>query len=403
MIELTGKYTDCKIFTDYCEDQALSQVYGFLNNEAFENKRTRFMPDIHAGSGAVIGTTVELGSKVIPNIVGVDIGCGMLSYKLDTKIMHLDLVDDFIHNNIPSGFNINKQTQELGKLEQKIIDVSKEIGIQPMRALRSVGSLGGGNHFIEIGQDEEGSLWLTIHSGSRNFGLQIAKYHQKIAENYSLASISEDELKAQIEDIKKKYSGKRIATEIEKLKKRSKVRKHKRTGLEYLEGPLAEDYIRHMKVAQEYASLNRKIMADKIVAFLQCNVIEKIESVHNYIDFSDNIVRKGAISAHEDKKVIIPWNMRDGLIIGKGKGNPDWNFSAPHGAGRVMSRSKAKDSIKLKDFKDSMQEVYTSCVSKDTIDESPMAYKDHTEIELYLEETVEIIYRVKPIYNFKAN
>lgn len=389
-MELKGEFTDCKIFTDYVEQSAISQVYGFLNHPAFKDCKTRFMPDIHAGSGAVIGTTVELSDKVIPNVIGVDIGCGMLSYKLDTKNIDFKELDAFIKNNIPSGFNMNNKKQNIGAtLESDIKEVCEIIGIDNSRALMSVGSLGGGNHFIEIGKDEENNLWLTIHSGSRNFGLQVAKYHQKIAEKnkknppVDLSTIppkERQEFKRQLKD-----------SEI-------KIPK----GMEYLTGDYAINYTNHMQVAQKYATRSRTIMASNIVKFLKCNVVQSIESVHNYIDFKDNIIRKGAISANKDELVIIPWNMRDGLIIGKGKGNPDWNNSAPHGAGRTMSRSQAKKEVDIEEFKDSMKDIYSSCVSESTLDESPMAYKDHNEVEKYLSESVEILHRVRPVYNFKA-
>jgi RNA-splicing ligase RtcB len=390
MTELTGKYTSCKIFTDYTEQSAISQVYEFLNHPAFENKKTRFMPDIHAGSGAVIGTTVELGDKVIPNTIGVDIGCGMYSVKLSTKEINYKALDRNIKQNVPSGFNMNNKQQAIPKLlERDIVSTCKEIGIETHRALFSLGSLGGGNHFIEIGRDEQNFLWLTIHSGSRNFGLQIAKYHQKIAEqNYSnpkpdLTNVSPKEREAYIRKFKET---------------RVKIPK----GMEYLTGADKEAYELHMRIAQRYASESRKIMVRNILKTLDCAVLEEIESIHNYIDFEHGIIRKGAISAQKDELVIIPWNMRDGLIIGRGLGNPDWNFSAPHGAGRTMSRSQAKKEVNLDEFKASMEGIYSSCVSESTLDESPMAYKDHTEVEKYLEESVEILHRVKPEYNFKA-
>ena len=368
MIELTGDQTNCKIFIDQVDEPSISQVYDFLNHPAFKGCKTRFMPDIHAGAGAVIGTTVELSDKVIPNVIGVDIGCGMLSCKLGRKDIDFSSLDHFIRHNIPSGFSINSCSQlKDQELRTNTIDVCKRIGITTDRAIKSVGSLGGGNHFIEIGRDEERNLWLTIHSGSRNFGLQIAKHHQETAKKIMEGDI--------------------------KFKK----------GMEYLSGKSAREYFYDMSVAQSYAMKNREIMSQKILEFLGCEPLEIVISVHNYIDFSDRIIRKGAISAHKDQLVVIPWNMRDGLIIGRGKGNPDWNFSAPHGAGRSMSRSKAKAQLNLGDFKSSMKGIFTSCVNKTTIDESPMAYKDHSLIEKYLSETVDIIHRVKPEYNFKAN
>ncbi len=389
-MELKGKYTDCKIFTDHVEQTAISQVYGFLNHPAFKDCKTRFMPDIHAGSGAVIGTTVELSDKIIPNVIGVDIGCGMLSYKLNIKEIDFDKLDAFIKANIPSGFSTNNKKQKIGEiLEDNIKDVCTVIGIDNTRALNSVGSLGGGNHFIEIGKDEDSNLWLTLHSGSRNFGLQVAKYHQKIAEQNR---------KNPPVDLSNVPPKERQAFKRDQKENQEKIPK----GMEYLTGIYARNYTEHMKIAQKYATRSREIMAHKILDFLGCKVRQEIESIHNYIDFTDNIVRKGAISAKKDELVVIPWNMRDGLIIGKGKGNPDWNNSAPHGAGRTMSRSQAKKEVNIEEFKDSMKDIYSSCVSESTLDESPMAYKDHTEVEKYLSESVEILHRVRPVYNFKA-
>lgn len=388
-MELKGARTSCKIFNDNVEQTAISQVYEFLNHPAFSGKKTRFMPDIHAGAGAVIGTTVELGSKVIPNVIGVDIGCGMLSVDIGPKEIDLILLDEYITNNIPCGFKANESVQDYEtSLKESVVNICAMIGIESNKSLMSVGSLGGGNHFIELGKDERGHVWVTIHSGSRNFGLQVAKYYQKIAS-------SKKEAKADLSKIPPE--------ERERYKKITKGKGYKvPKGMEYLEGEDLEEYLGCMKVAQEYASTSREIMIDKIVGFLGSQYLEIIESVHNYIDIENGIIRKGAISADLGEKVIIPWNMRDGLIIGLGKGNPDWNFSAPHGAGRNMSRSKAKEMIGIEEFEESMKGIYSSSVCKSTIDESPMAYKDYKEIEGYLEETVEIIHRVKPIYNFKA-
>ncbi len=388
MIELKGKFTEAKIFTDKVEETAIEQVKEFIDHPAFKDCKTRFMPDIHAGSGAVIGTTVELSEKVIPNVIGVDIGCGMLSYRLSNETIDYKELDEFIHKNIPAGFNINSKISfDNELLKNDIIETCKDIGLDNNRALLSVGSLGGGNHFIEIGRDQFGALWLTLHSGSRNFGLQVAKYHQGIAKK---------RMKNPIIDISSIPPKERQA--FKRNQKSIKVK----SGMEYLVGDDLDLYIQHMDIAQDYAITNRQIMANKIVQFLNSDVNDIVSSVHNYIDFNDKIIRKGAISAHKGETVVIPWNMRDGLIIGKGKGNPDWNYSAPHGAGRLMSRTKAKEIVEIEDFKDSMKNVYSSCVSESTLDESPMAYKDHSEIESKLHDTVEILYRVKPEYNFKA-
>ena len=391
MIELTGKYADCKIFNDDVDQASISQVYTFLNHPAFENKKVRFMPDIHKGAGAVIGTTVELGDFVIPNTIGVDIGCGMSSCMIGDIDINFKALDRHIKQNIPSGFSTNNSQQNVSSsLEVDVKKVCKKIGISNERALLSLGTLGSGNHFIEVGVDENNDKWITVHSGSRNFGLQIAKYHQKVAEKL-LHSPSIDITTLPKED---RESYKKIMAN-----KRSKIPK----GMEYLHGDHAEKYFEHMDVAQRYASSSRQIMLTSIIKYLKVDKWKYCESVHNYIDFEAKMIRKGAISAKKGELVIIPWNMRDGLIIGEGKGNPDWNFSAPHGAGRIMSRSKAKEAITLEEFKTSMEGIHSSCVEKSTIDESPMAYKDPASIEENLVDSVEVKLRVKPLYNFKAH
>jgi len=365
MQEYKGQYTDCKVYSDYVEEEAVRQIFSFLNCPVFDGETIRVMPDVHAGSGAVIGFTSTFTDKIIPNVIGVDIGCGVLSCNFKTDDLDLQALDRFIKQNIPSGFSINKKVRpEIKKPFLKSIrDVVAVIGEkEPDRDARAIGSLGGGNHFIEIGRDvNDESYWLTIHSGSRNFGLRIAQHHQRIAKKLNPFG-----------------------------------------DLSWLDGDEAQLYIEHMKVAQQYASLNRELMMKSIIKHLGVKVIDTVESVHNYIDFDNNIIRKGAISAQEGEKLIIPWNMEDGLIIGVGKGNTDWNCSAPHGAGRVLSRGKAKRTLSLDEFKERMKDVYSSCVSENTLDESPMAYKNCQEIIEYIEPTIEILHTIKPIYNFKA-
>lgn len=401
MIELKGKYTDCKIFTDAVEDSALEQVNRFINNESFKGLKTRFMPDIHAGEGSVIGTVVELGDRIIPNIVGVDIGCGMLSYKLDILDVDLKALDTFIHENIPSGFRINSKQENIGiNLATDIECVCAELGIKAHRPLLSLGTLGGGNHFIELGRDEEGYLWLTVHTGSRNFGLQVANYHQKIAKSRCSKGISDMELRERILKLKDIYTGVQLGSEIAKLK--ASLVSGIPIGLEFLEGADSAKYVAHMKVAQQYATRSREIILGKIINHLNAQTLVEVESVHNYIDFKDSVIRKGAISAHRGQFVVIPWNMRDGLIIGQGLGTNDWLKSAPHGAGRVLSRTQARNSLQIEDFRESMKGVYSTCVDESTLDESPMAYKSSADVEKYLKETVKVIHRVKPIYNFKS-
>ncbi len=365
MQEYRGKYTDCKVFNDYIEETAVQQIYSFLNCPVFDGETIRIMPDVHAGSGAVIGFTSTFTDKVIPNVIGVDIGCGVLSVKFEAEDINFEALDKFIKRNIPHGFQANEVIRpEIKKpFLTKINNITKIIGEKhPDRDAKSIGSLGGGNHFIEIGKDTiDGSYWLTVHSGSRNFGLRIALYHQKIAKKLNPFG-----------------------------------------DLSWLEGDEAQLYIEHMRVAQEYATLNRELMVASIVKHLGIKGLDYVESVHNYIDFNQGIIRKGTISATEGQKVVIPWNMQDGLIIGRGKGNDDWNNSAPHGAGRILSRGKAKRSLCVDEFKERMEDIYTSCVNEGTLDESPMAYKNSEEIIKYIEPTIEILHTVKPVYNFKA-
>lgn len=379
MIELNGKYSNVKIFVNEIEPEALAQIVKTINHESSEGCEIRIMPDVHAGAGCVIGYTSTLGEKVVPNLIGVDIGCGMLSTplgNLEWTPERLKLLDDIIHNQIPAGFNIHSNNRRPFKDQisntfyDKVKVVCNNTKQDYDRVLSSIGTLGGGNHFIELGIDETGCSWLTIHSGSRNFGLRIAKYHQDIAKE-KCGSMGQ---------------------------------------LEYLTGDDKNRYLFDMDIAQEYASLNRMIMMKCMLHDLVLNEYFKknlnegfsVESIHNYIDLQKGIIRKGAISALNDEIVIIPWNMRDGLIIAKGKGNPDWNYSAPHGAGRIMARGKAKRSLDVEDFKKSMEGIYSTCISKETIDESPMVYKNHEEIKELIKDTVDVVHVVKPIFNFKA-
>ncbi len=359
MIELQGKHASARIMTDYVEAEAISQIYTFLNHQAFDGLGIRIMPDVHAGKGAVVGFTSTLGNKIIPNVVGVDIGCGVAAARVSDRSIDFANLDHLIRECIPSGFSINASATN-AKAEYR--EVAEATGQSVDRVNRSVCSLGGGNHFIEIDRDQSNQLWLVVHTGSRNFGLQIANFHQRKA---------------------KEWSG-------------------NHHGLEWLEGNDAQLYLQHMKVAQQFARQNRIEIIDRITAALCIKPDEFVQSVHNYIDFSDNVIRKGAISARQGEKVIIPFNMRDGTIIGTGKGNDDWNNSAPHGAGRTMSRSRAKRELTVDEFKRTMDGIWTSCVGFGTLDESPMAYKNADEIQALINDTVDIELTLKPVYNFKA-
>jgi len=333
------------------------------------------MPDCHKGAGCTIGTTMTIQDKIVPNLVGVDIGCGMIVVNLAGKMVDFNVLDDFIRRHIPHGPNINKKAKaDLIELIEslKCIDGIPKSSEEYNRAL---GSLGSGNHFVEVNKDSKGELYLVVHSGSRNLGLQVARYYQNLAIHYH-----------------NKKMGMGKSAEIPK-------------DLCYLEGESKDDYLHDMKIIQQYASKNREVMAKRIVRecmHVNFNELTKFQTIHNYIDIEKNILRKGAVSAEKGELLLIPINMRDGSLLCRGKGNPDWNYSAPHGAGRIMSRTAAKKTFQLKEFQNSMKGIFTSCVSKNTLDECPMTYKPIEEIVKNIGETVDIIDRLIPVYNFKA-
>jgi tRNA-splicing ligase RtcB (3'-phosphate/5'-hydroxy nucleic acid ligase) len=386
MVEFKGKYGDAIVYNDEVEQTAISQIYALLSSEVSIDSHTRIMPDVHAGAGCVIGYTAKLGPRVVPNLIGVDIGCGILSVRLGHKSeigQDFQALDTAIRNEIPSGHGVRgynfrdlervynfrvKSKQSYGSFEYSVESICKTQKQDFARVMKSLGTLGGGNHFIELGIDDEGYLWLTIHTGSRNFGLKVATYHQGIA----------------------------------------KAKNGKNGGLEYLESDDRTAYMIDMQVAQQYAMLNRFSIAYAIINyFYKLSMFELpfVESVHNYINFQDLIVRKGAISAHTGEKLVIPFDMSEGIILGEGKGNEEWNYSAPHGAGRILSRSSAKEKLTVEEFEEVMAEngVWSSCISKDTLDESPMAYKDADSIVKYIEPSVTILNKIRPVYNFKAS
>ena len=391
-----------KIMTDDIEDAALDQIHTLVSIPAFEDSKIRVMPDVHAGKGCVIGFTANMGDKIIPNVVGVDIGCGMLTVDLGKPSFSFDELEEAIQKRVPSGMNVHSgriaRFPELQELYcYRDLRDSK-------RLERSIGTLGGGNHFIEIDRDEDGETYLIIHSGSRNLGKQVAEYYQKIA--VDLMSGKGELFKAQ-EELIAEYKAQGRRTEIQDaIKELHKAFRAKTPDLPadlcYLSGEWSERYLHDMKICQEFAILNRKTMADSMVDELGLDVHDFFETIHNYIEFDTNIVRKGAISAKKDETLLIPINMRDGCILGVGKGNPDWNYSAPHGAGRVMSRMKARESVSLEDFKKSMSGIYSQSVVEETIDESPFAYRSIDKILDKIEPTVEIKKLLKPVYNFKA-
>lgn len=407
MIEIQGKYNTAKIFTENIEETALKQIIELCNQKAFEGSKIRIMPDTHAGKGCVIGFTSDLGGRIIPNLVGVDVGCGMEVTELGNVEIDFAELDNFIRQNVPHGKKVHQKIEQDidSRLRSGIEDIAKKTESVYERHLQSLGTLGGGNHFIEVNQDDEGHKYLVIHSGSRNLGLQVAKYHQQRAEKYCNDKIEEIRHMQNREIGLLKQQGKivEISSVIDRfgaIVEEYRVPK----DLTFLEGELGEEYLRDMFIAQEFALLNRQRMSQAIAEFigLTYHNLPKFTSVHNYIDPQDKIIRKGATRAYKGEQLIIPINMRDGSIIAVGKGNVDWNQSAPHGAGRILSRSKAKEVLNLDDFHKSMEGVWTSSVSKDTIDEAPMAYKPMEEILNNIKESVEVIKIIKPLYNFKA-
>jgi len=395
MMELQGKHNTAKVFTDNIEHEAISQIIQLLNQEFAAGSQIRIMPDTHAGAGCTIGTTMTIKDKVVPYMVGVDIGCGMETVRLADKDVDLQMLDTAIHETIPSGFNIHASapriTDRLG-----LEDLMCVHSINMERALCSVGTLGGGNHFAELEQDEKGRYYLVIHSGSRYLGKQVADYYQDAAvKQRKQASKSVQDLIAQL---KAQGRQKEIQAALKKIPA-SKVEKN----LAWLEDELLEQYLHDMAIVQRYADINRKTMAANILRASGLTEADSFTTIHNYIDIKNGILRKGAISARAGERILIPINMRDGSLLCTGKGNAGWNFSAPHGAGRLMSRSRAKETIALADFEKSMEGIYSSTVGRSTIDEAPMAYKPMDEIIENIQDTVTIDAVLKPVYNFKAS
>lgn len=398
MIELRGKYNEAKIFTDVVDEASISQVLLLLNQEFVSGSRIRLMPDIHAGAGCTIGTTMTITDKIVPNLVGVDIGCGMETIKIKESHIELQKLDKLIYEKIPSGFNVREKTHRyFDEINLKDLFCIKHI--DPKRAEKSLGTLGGGNHFIEANKDDEGNIYIVIHSGSRHLGLEVANYYQE--EGYKLLNGSaKKDIDNLITNLKAQGREKEIQKGIAALKntKRTNIPKQ----LAYVSGELFDEYIHDMKIVQRYAELNRQAMMDEIIKGMKLHVTEQFTTIHNYIDTEAMILRKGAVSARKGEKLLIPINMRDGSLVCIGKGNDDWNQSAPHGAGRLMSRSAAKESFTVSEFKNQMNGIYTTSVNKDTLDECPMAYKCMEDIVNNIGDTVNVIQVIKPLYNFKA-
>lgn len=404
MQEVKGECNTAKVFTDVIDETSLKQIQLLCNQEFTAGEKIRLMPDVHAGAGCTIGTTMTIKDKIVPNLVGVDIGCGM-----ETLVIHKDsdvakkfsgaVLDKIIRKNIPCGFDIRKKAHDF----VSEVEWNKVKGkFTKNRAILSLGTLGGGNHFIEADKDDEGNLYIVVHSGSRHAGLEIAEYYQEMAWN-QLNQKTKADLDSMIAELK--ATGRQSEIEEKRIEMNAQIKTTIPKDLAYVSGYLFDDYINDMKIMQKFAALNRKAMIDSISIGLRIkkeDLIEQFTTIHNYIDIENMILRKGAVSAKKGEKLLIPINMRDGSLVCIGKGNEDWNCSAPHGAGRVMSRMKAKRQLSMEEFKAQMSGIYSTTVSKETLDEAPMAYKTMDDIVNNINPTAHIEKIIKPIFNFKA-
>ena len=400
MVEIKGKYNEAKCFTSELEDGAYEQIKAVCDTEAFAKSKIRIMPDVHSGKGCTIGTTMTITDKIVPSMVGVDIGCGMYTVYLGNIDIDFEKVDEVAHF-IPSGKKVWDGRQE--KFDLTALRCYRNLR-DTKRLERSLGTLGGGNHFIEIDVDEEGGKYLVIHSGSRNLGTQVAEYYQQIAVDLNMGK---EEYFKKRQEIIATYKAEGRRGEIEAtLKKMSKEWEDKEPTLPrdlcYLYGSFMGDYIHDVDICQKFAERNRQKMAEIILEKCGYEALDSFQTIHNYIDVTEMILRKGAVSAKEGEKLLIPINMRDGALICIGKGNEDWNCSAPHGAGRLMSRSKAQESLSLEEFEREMKGIYSTSVTERTLDESPMAYKSIDEIIEHIGPTAEITKRIRPVFNFKS-
>ncbi len=401
MLEIKGKVNTAVCFARVIEDEAIEQIRRMCDTEMTRGNQIRIMPDVHAGKGCTIGTTMTVKDKAVPNIVGVDIGCGLYTVNLGKVAITMEQMAAAAHF-IPSGMNVWEGRQERFDLSE--LSCYRELK-DSKRLERSLGTLGGGNHFIEIDEASDGTKYLVIHSGSRNLGKQVAEFYQKLAvsldRGYGEYLEKRDEI---IRTYKEQGRRNEIQNALELLRKQVYEREPSMPeDLCYLSGRYLDDYLHDVVICQAFARRNREKMAEIILERTGMTSGESFHTIHNYIDTDEMILRKGAIAAHDGEKVLIPINMRDGSILAVGKGNPEWNFSAPHGAGRIMSRSKAKENLSLDEYREAMRGIYTTSVSEDTLDEAPMAYKSLDDIIDVIRESVDIIDVMKPIYNFKAS
>ena len=395
---IEGKYNTAKIFTEVVDEIAVSQIKTLCDSEIFASSKIRVMPDVHAGASCTIGTTMTITDKIIPNMVGVDIGCGMECANLGKVEINLERLDNLIYERIPAGMEVRAVEHEFCAQ----IDLSKlrcYRNINEYRAKLSIGTLGGGNHFIEVDVDDDGNKYLVVHSGSRHLGTEVAEYYQKEAFR-RLSGNSNKQIQELIAKLKEEGRQKEIQSTVKALMAQ---KTNIPESMAYVENELFDDYVFDMKLVQYFANLNRKAMMREIVDGLNLDVKEQFSTIHNYLDTDYMIMRKGAVSARKGEKLLIPINMRDGALICIGKGNEDWNCSAPHGAGRLLSRGKARATLSVEEFVREMDGIYSTSVNRSTLDESPMAYKSIADIVDNIAPTVDITNRIRPIYNFKSS
>ncbi len=400
-IEIKGKVNTAICYAKVVEDEAIEQVRRMCDYAMTEGSRIRIMPDVHAGKGCTIGTTMTITDKAVPNVVGVDIGCGMYTVNLGKIDIDFEKVDEAAHF-IPSGMNVWDGRQE--RFDLTVLRCFRDLK-DSKRLERSLGTLGGGNHFIEIDEAQDGTKYLIIHSGSRNLGKQVAEIYQKQA---IIHNRYQGDYFAERDEIIRTYKEKGRKSEIQEALKKLYWQVYESPtsmpeDLCYLEGEQLANYLHDVEICQAFARRSREKMAEIILERTGMTSYEAFHTIHNYIDTDEMILRKGAIAAHSGEKVLIPINMRDGSVLAVGKGNPEWNYSAPHGAGRIMSRSKAFKELSLEEYKKTMEGVYTTSVNENTLDEAPMAYKSLEDIIDVIRESVDVIDVMKPIYNFKAS
>ena len=403
MMTIYGKYTNAIVYADILDDKTKEQIKLLVDQDFMKDLKVRIMADCHAGAGCVIGTTLEIKDKIVPNLVGVDIGCGMLCVNLGKIQIDFEELDNFIHNNIPAGMNVNEDITKANVVLEDLKCINKINKITYLK--KSLGSLGGGNHFIEIDVNSKDEYYLVIHTGSRNLGKQVAEIYQNKAIQYHEDRLfnKKEAINKVVTEYKKTGRQKEIKAEIQKISQMC-IQLSMPKELCYLEGSDFNDYMYDMEMCQKFATENRIEIARRITNYLGLNIdeLDKFETIHNYINMNDKILRKGSISAYDNEIVLIPMNMRDGCIIAKGKSNSDYNYSAPHGAGRIMSRGEAFRTLTVEDFKKSMEGIYTTTADETTLDESPFVYKPMESILNNIKDTVDVLEIIKPVYNFKS-